>query len=127
MQGSDREEVITHRFTQLPIECVTGLTLARIMYDTCWYMWNVNAAIVALCISPGTSVTPRDFIVDGRNAVPSKNNANGSTMMKAPMVMMEKRPMEPPNCRHQAHINVTMLIVLIQYVHSSVPGSDLTI
>jgi len=35
----------TTRLTQLPTEWVTGDTLARIMYDTCWYAWKQNAAI----------------------------------------------------------------------------------
>ena len=30
----------TTRLTQFPMECVTGLTRERIMYETCWYEWK---------------------------------------------------------------------------------------
>lgn len=35
----------TTRFTQLPMEWVTGVTRERIMYEICWYMWKLTPAI----------------------------------------------------------------------------------
>ena len=39
------ETMTTTRFTQLPMEWVTGVTRERIMYEICWYMWKLTPAI----------------------------------------------------------------------------------
>ena len=49
-KNNTEEAMTTTLFTQLPTECVTGVTCCKIMYETCWYKWNVAPVINTLCI-----------------------------------------------------------------------------
>jgi len=82
----------TTRFTQLPTEWVTGDTLARIMYDTCWYAWKQNAAIKDL-VYTCCKFSPADCRNVGVTLTPSVSKVTGAKRKNDMTVIIEKRVM----------------------------------
>lgn len=61
-------------------------------------MWKVNAATVAVFINGMMLFTPKECKDAGKNTAPSNAIAKGVKIMKAPIVINENRPIEPPTC-----------------------------
>ena len=104
----------TTRFTQLPMEWVTGVTRERIMYEICWYMWKLTPAISTsgqiwrqARHVPGQrnekkhagakrawlKLAPEAATAAGVKRTPSNASARGAVRKKETMVMREKRLM----------------------------------
>ena len=108
------ETMTTTRFTQLPMEWVTGVTRERIMYEICWYMWKLTPAISTsgqiwrqARHVPGQrnekkhagakrawlKLAPEAATAAGVKRTPSNASARGAVRKKETMVMREKRLM----------------------------------
>ena len=78
------------------MEWDTGVTRARIMYETCWYRWK-HSALDATSFRIFSGSTPAAWNAAGVNCTPSTAIAMGVSSTKEIMVIMEKRPMAPPS------------------------------
>jgi hypothetical protein len=92
---------------QLPTEWVTGETRASSMYETCWYKWNVSAAIDAFCISAAGSAMPIADMAPGVKHRPSLRIAIGAKIQNDNIVIIVKSPIDPPTCTPLCLISVS--------------------
>lgn len=68
------------------------------MYDSCWYEWNVKAAMPANWMILQGSETPKAAIAAGEKLKPSTIKATGVSSKNESIVIIENKPIDPPSC-----------------------------
>ena len=91
-KNNTEEAMTTTLFTQLPTECVTGVTCCKIIYETCWYKWNVAPVINTLWIMSANG-NPLVANAAGVNFTPSTTTANGKEITALNNVITENKVM----------------------------------